>query len=120
MTERPASRLQDFARFELLKLAGMIAHCSKAGEEPSIAKEVRLWGAENDAAGLAGGEGDILVFEDAKPGVQAGKAAGMKVVWVPDPNLRALLSKENEDLNADQILESLEDFEPEAWGLPPF
>ncbi|PWN40576.1 HAD-like protein [Ceraceosorus guamensis] len=89
-------------------------------QEPSIAKEIRLWGAENDAAGLTGGEGEILVFEDAKPGVQAGKAAGMKVVWVPDPNLRALLSKENEDLKADQILESLEDFEPEAWGLPPF
>jgi hypothetical protein len=34
---------------------------------------------------------------------------------VPDPNLdRALCG------GADQLLESLEQFQPERWGLPPF
>ncbi|KAH8107674.1 HAD-like protein [Cristinia sonorae] len=42
-----------------------------------------------------------LVFEDAIPGVQAGKRAGM-----------------NEQ--PDQTLKSLEDFIPEEWGLPPY
>ncbi|WFD26603.1 pseudouridine 5'-phosphatase [Malassezia nana] len=53
--------------------------------------EGRLWlegvrepGAHADHI-LKGSEGEILVFEDAL----AGLAAGMKVVWVPDPNVRA-------------------------------
>lgn len=59
-----------------------------------------------------------LVFEDAIPGVQAGKRAGMSVVWVPDPNL---LKLETQGLAApDQVLGSLEDFVPEEWGLPPY
>jgi len=59
-----------------------------------------------------------LVFEDAIPGVQSGKRAGMNVVWVPDANL---LNVEHSDLyQADEILRSLEDFVPEKWGLPPY
>jgi len=59
-----------------------------------------------------------LVFEDAIPGIQAAKRAGMSVVWVPDPELL----KVNYDgpLHADQILKSLEEFKPEEWGLPPY
>ncbi|KAA1475169.1 HAD-like protein [Dentipellis sp. KUC8613] len=59
-----------------------------------------------------------LVFEDAIPGVQAGKRAGMNVVWVPDPNLLGM--EANSVHGADQVLKSLEEFVPEEWGLPPY
>ncbi|KAJ6538865.1 HAD-like domain-containing protein [Mycena vulgaris] len=58
-----------------------------------------------------------LVFEDALPGMQAGKRAGMFVVWVPDTQLLSV--KYSGEEKADQILNSLEDFVPEQWGLPP-
>ena len=84
-----------------------------------------------------------LVFEDALPGMQAGKRAGMSgkrcilsflqnssrsvvikissglpVVWVPDANL---LDVEYFGIErADQTLRSLEYFVPEQWGLPPY
>ncbi|TFK25224.1 HAD-like protein [Coprinopsis marcescibilis] len=59
-----------------------------------------------------------LVIEDALPGMQAGKRAGMKVLWVPDPNL--LEVDYNGEEVADQSLITLEDFKPEEWGLPPY
>lgn len=58
---------------------------------------------------------NCLVFEDSLAGVAAAKAAGMQVVAVPDPMMDAVAFHE-----ADQILPSLEDFEPRAWGLPSF
>ncbi|KZT10791.1 HAD-like protein [Laetiporus sulphureus 93-53] len=63
-----------------------------------------------------------LVFEDAIPGVQAGKRAGMNVVWVPDANLLSL-GEAGPTLDVEQpdhTIRSLEDFKPEDWGLPPF
>ncbi|KAL1942827.1 hypothetical protein VTO73DRAFT_5067 [Trametes versicolor] len=64
-----------------------------------------------------------LVFEDAIPGVQAAKRAGMSVVWVPDANLLSIggdsevaPAVENPDL----MLKTLEEFVPEEWGLPPY
>ncbi|TRM70206.1 HAD-like domain-containing protein [Schizophyllum amplum] len=59
-----------------------------------------------------------LVFEDAMPGMQAGKRAGMNVVWVPDVNLLDVPHDSHE--RPDQVLRSLEDFVPEEWGLPPY
>ncbi|KAI0744120.1 HAD-like protein [Daedaleopsis nitida] len=62
-----------------------------------------------------------LVFEDGIPGVQAGKRAGMSVVWVPDANLLSLGGeKTSVDEQADLTLNSLEEFVPEQWGLPPY
>ena len=81
-----------------------------------------------------------LVFEDGIPGVQAGKRAGMSgaydivslrlcicscafvaVVWVPDANLLSLGGEETSvDEQADLTLNSLEEFVPEQWGLPPY
>ncbi|KAG6831768.1 hypothetical protein H0H92_007920 [Tricholoma furcatifolium] len=59
-----------------------------------------------------------LVFEDGVPGMQAGKRAGMSVIWVPDVNLLDI--EYTGDEKADQVLRSLENFIPEEWGLPPY
>ncbi|KAF9444772.1 HAD-like protein [Macrolepiota fuliginosa MF-IS2] len=59
-----------------------------------------------------------LIFEDGLPGMQAGKRAGMSVVWVPDNNLLGVGYSGEE--RADQMLKSLQDFVPEDWGLPPY
>jgi len=60
-----------------------------------------------------------LVFEDSVPGIQSAKRAGMNVVWVPDPNLVALGLTEILE-RPDQVLQSLEHFNPGEWGLPPY
>jgi len=58
---------------------------------------------------------NCLVFEDAPNGVQAGVSAGMQVVMVPDPRCPTELTSK-----ATQVLKSLEDFQPEQFGLPAF
>jgi pseudouridine 5'-phosphatase len=55
-----------------------------------------------------------LAFEDSPFGVQAAVAAGMRVIAVPDPEM----DRGRYALAAD-ILDSLLDFQPAHWGLPP-
>lgn len=55
-----------------------------------------------------------LVLEDSSIGVDGARAAGMQCVMVPDQRF------ECKQQNATIILKSLEDFQPELFGLPPF
>ena len=55
------------------------------------------------------------MFEDAPNGVTAGRAAGMQVVMVPDARMDPLMTS-----HATQVLKSLEEFQPELFGLPSF
>lgn len=57
----------------------------------------------------------ILVFEDSGNGVLAGLAAGMQVVQVPDPAIIA-----HNTVKPTLIIDSLENFKPEIFGLPRF
>ena len=56
-----------------------------------------------------------LVFEDSLAGVAAARAAQMSVVAVPAPEMDHQLY-----LKADQVLNSLTEFQPTDWNLPPF
>lgn len=55
-----------------------------------------------------------LAFEDSPYGVQAAVAAGLRAVAVPD----AAMADRARFPQAVQMLRSLRDFEPAAWGLP--
>lgn len=58
---------------------------------------------------------DCLVFEDSPNGLRASYTARMQCVFIPEVKI------ENEyEEKATIILKSLEDFQPELFGLPPF
>nr|XP_006820918.1 PREDICTED: (DL)-glycerol-3-phosphatase 1-like [Saccoglossus kowalevskii] len=61
---------------------------------------------------------NIIVFEDAANGIQSALAAGMNTVFMPDKNL-----EKNSPFWAEGyqlLIETMEDFVPEEWGLPPY
>ncbi|KAJ1697988.1 hypothetical protein LUZ63_006500 [Rhynchospora breviuscula] len=99
------------------KLFSLMHHVVK-GDDP----EVKQGKPSPDVflAALRRFEGNVdasncLVFEDAPTGVAAAKNAGMSVVMVPDERLDLSYRKQ-----ADQVISSLLEFQPEYWGLPPF
>ncbi|XP_033760402.1 pseudouridine-5'-phosphatase-like [Pecten maximus] len=57
-----------------------------------------------------------LVLEDACNGVMAAHAAGMQCVWVPDPTQPQDGYREKATLTLDSLLQ----FKPEQFGLPPY
>lgn len=56
-----------------------------------------------------------LVFEDSLAGMKAAISAGMAVVVIPDPVFERQLFQE-----ADLVLNSMTEFEPQAWNLPGY
>jgi len=64
----------------------------------------------------------VLVFEDAPNGVEGALAAGMQVVWVPDPRCVEALSRTPSSAPPQPTLtvSSLLDFDPQLFGLPAF
>ncbi len=93
-----------------------IFDCVVIGDDPALkrgkpAPDIFLLAAER----LAAAPEKCLVFEDSPVGVKAARAAGMAVIAVPDPHLEPDIFPE-----ADCILRSLVEFDPAAWGLPPY
>lgn len=58
---------------------------------------------------------NCLAFEDAPNGVQSAVSAGMQVIMVPEKYV-----DEEKCQKATLVLNSLADFKPELFGLPPF
>ena len=93
-----------------------IFDCMVIGDDPEVrhgkpAPDIFLLA----AARLGAIPSKCLVLEDSPAGLQAALAAGMYAVSVPDPNMERLAFR-----GSHQILRSLEEFNPGAWGLPPY
>ena len=64
------------------------------------------------AAGINAPPENTLVFEDSPAGLQAGIAAGLRVIAVPDPHM-----EKSQYRGAELILQSLTEFNPAQFGL---
>ncbi len=89
--------------------------CVVTGEDSAVragkpAPDIFLVAAER----LGASPPNCLVIEDSLAGVTAAKAAGMRVVAVPE-----LSEYAGQYGEADRILTSLTEFRPQDWGLPP-
>jgi pseudouridine-5'-monophosphatase len=90
--------------------------CVVLGDDPAVKKgkpapDIFL----TAAARMGAAPAQCLVLEDAPSGVEAARAAGMAVVAVPNPAMSADAYRD-----ANQILSSLESFDPAFWGLPAY
>lgn len=84
------------------------------GDDPKVARGKPAPDIFLAAAALLGQAPErCLVFEDAPSGVEAALSAGMAVVAVPDPAMDPEVFRD-----ADRVLGSLAEFDPESWGLP--
>jgi HAD superfamily hydrolase (TIGR01509 family) len=93
-----------------------IFDCIVIGDDPGVkqgkpAPDIFLLAAQR----LAIPPAQCLVFEDAPVGIEAAHSAGMAVIAVPDPNMTSETCHA-----ADDILLNLDEFDPAAWGLPPY
>lgn len=61
---------------------------------------------------------ECLVFEDSVPGVEAGRRAGMRVVWCPHPQLLNVYKGREEEVLAGRTGEHKEDDVDHAEGIP--
>ena len=87
--------------------------CVVTGDDPDVkqgkpAPDIFLTAAQRLGADPA----NCLVFEDAPSGLEAALAAGMAVVAVPEPEMDLAAYTE-----AHEVLASLEEFNPDQWGL---
>lgn len=93
-------------------LTGDDPHVKKGKPEPDgFLETMRRFSVKPESAA------HVLVFEDSINGVYAALAAGMHVVMVPD--LRYSSPEKCRD-KITLVLNSLEEFKPEMFGLPPF
>ncbi len=87
-----------------------------SGDHPEVSQAKPSPDIFNVAAKKLGADpAHTLVFEDAPSGLAAGIAAGMRVIVVPDPNM-----DKNRYQGAEQILSSLNQFDPGLYGLPAY
>lgn len=61
---------------------------------------------------------ECLVFEDSVPGVEAGRRAGMRVVWCPHPQLRELYRGREDDVLAGRMGEAGAGVDEHQLGEP--
>ena len=61
---------------------------------------------------------ECLVFEDSVPGVEAGRRAGMRAVWVPHPGLLDVYRGREEEVLAGRTGEHKEDDLDHTEGIP--
>ncbi|XP_054157008.1 pseudouridine-5'-phosphatase-like [Oppia nitens] len=63
---------------------------------------------------------NVLVFEDNLIGITAANKAGMRTVLVNDQRFYSANQWSDSGLNIDLIINSLDEFEPQLFGLPSF
>ncbi len=102
LAQKVRSHPEWFERFDAIVSSEDVEHGKPA---PDIFLEA--------ARRLGGWPSECLVFEDAPAGVEAALAAGMQVVAIPERGFEDLVR------DAHAVIESLAEFDPASWGLPP-